>query len=177
HSRSLRLRRQKNEIPYLGWSGVNSNPSGGIPGAFYGSGHNPNSGGYANVHTMIKNIESPSSNNFQVRPNYYGSRYNNIRASWQGNRLLTRYAPGSNGWYAIGGGGAVSNNLAVSTASPLGSTESQIAEHLADTISSLSNCGKVHYEEETTLDLGDMSDEYDREEGESAEDESTDAGG
>ncbi|CAF0799442.1 unnamed protein product [Didymodactylos carnosus] len=67
-------------------------------------------------------------------------------------------------------------NLAVSTASPLTPTERQIAEHLVDTISSLSNCGKVYYEEETTLDLGNMSDEYDSEEEESAEDESTDVG-
>ncbi|CAF1299068.1 unnamed protein product [Adineta ricciae] len=120
-----RYRRQTNKhkkdgLPYEGWSGGSNNPSGASPGAYYGTGINPNYGG---IKPHTNNVEGGISvigythefthNGGNKLPwnhqqNYqYNNNYNN---PWQRpnmynhySRPYNRYAPGSQGWYASGG--------------------------------------------------------------------------
>ncbi|CAF0921907.1 unnamed protein product [Didymodactylos carnosus] len=108
-----RLRRQ-NSLPYGGWSDAQSNPSGAIPGAYYGTGNNPNEGGYSSndryqgninysPYGSIPNLNSLPYNgnpnqNMQGGQTYYGS---NIM--FNSHNRPNKYPPGSQGWYATGG--------------------------------------------------------------------------
>ena len=53
----------------------------------------------------------------------------------------------------------LNNNLSMSTSSPVTVSERQMAEYLADTIQLVSRSQRAYYEEETTIDIGEMSNE------------------
>ncbi|CAF1564948.1 unnamed protein product, partial [Didymodactylos carnosus] len=61
------------------------------------------------------------------------------------------------------------------TSSPVTVSELQMAEHLADTIQLVSQSQRVYYEEETTIDIGEVSnkDESDGDEEKFGEDKDT----
>ncbi|CAF1344197.1 unnamed protein product, partial [Didymodactylos carnosus] len=82
-SRPRRRRRQISSqgygsVPGGGWSGSSGNPSGAIPGAYYGTGNNPNYGGLSNVNGLNTNTgvnSYPSGTNLNQQP--YGTNVNN----------------------------------------------------------------------------------------------------
>ncbi|CAF4774003.1 unnamed protein product, partial [Rotaria sp. Silwood2] len=69
----------------------------------------------------------------------------------------------------------LNNNLSISTSSSVTVPERQMAEHLADTIRLVSQSQRVYYEEETTIDIGEESneDESDEDEEKFGEDKDT----
>ncbi|CAF2585445.1 unnamed protein product [Rotaria sp. Silwood2] len=69
----------------------------------------------------------------------------------------------------------LNNNLSISTSSSVTVPERQMAEHLADTIRLVSQSQRVYYEEETTIDIGEESneDESDEDEDKFGEDKDT----
>ncbi|CAF4947146.1 unnamed protein product, partial [Rotaria sp. Silwood1] len=69
----------------------------------------------------------------------------------------------------------LNNNLSISMSSSVTVSERQMAEHLADTIGFLSQSQRVYYEEETTIDIGEESneDESDEDEEKFGEDKDT----
>ncbi|CAF3449846.1 unnamed protein product [Rotaria sp. Silwood1] len=116
----------REDLPYVGWAGGSNNPSGASPGAYYGSGINPNYGdlgpitndangninvisysqGYSPNSGLITNWNHQQQQH-QQQYNLYHNIYHN---AWQRpnaynyfNRPYNRYPPGSPGWYAIGG--------------------------------------------------------------------------
>ncbi|CAF1068562.1 unnamed protein product [Adineta steineri] len=133
-----RIRRQPNPnkkagLPYEGWSGGLNNPSGGNPGAYYGTGINPNYGGIGahrndvneGINVVSYNHEythnggsnsnwRPQQQQQQQQQQYYwlnnNNNNNNNNNAWQRpntnnyyNQPYNRYPPGSQGWYASGG--------------------------------------------------------------------------
>ncbi|CAF3324932.1 unnamed protein product [Rotaria socialis] len=57
----------------------------------------------------------------------------------------------------------VKNNLSLHSTSDISSKEREIAQHLCETIVTFNKCKRVEYEEETTLDLYEMSNDYESE--------------
>ncbi|UJR30319.1 hypothetical protein I4U23_017856 [Adineta vaga] len=117
-----------NSLPYEGWSGGSNNPSGGSPGAYYGTGVNPNYGGikpntndaeggisvvsynHAYTHNGGYIQNSHQQQQPQQQQQYYQNNNNNYNNQWQRpntnnyyNKPNNRYPPGSQGWYATGG--------------------------------------------------------------------------
>ncbi|CAF4033012.1 unnamed protein product [Rotaria sp. Silwood2] len=114
-------------LPYGGWSGGSSNPSGGSPGAYYGTGNNPNQGNFAaNINDADSNIHAinygqgyyynggqnlnwnqQQQQQQQQQYNLYNNNHNNApqrpNTNNYFNRPYNRYSPGSQGWYATGG--------------------------------------------------------------------------
>ncbi|CAF1004430.1 unnamed protein product [Rotaria sordida] len=122
-----RYRRQymqvpRDDLPYGGWTGGSDNPSGAIPGAYYGTGINPNYGDLGpNINDADSSISaisysqgySPNSGlipnwNQQLQQQQYNLYSNNYNALQRPNinnyfhRPYNRYPPGSPGWYASG---------------------------------------------------------------------------
>ncbi|CAF3342199.1 unnamed protein product [Rotaria socialis] len=127
-----RYRRQtgdfaKEDLPYGGWGGGSSNPSGAIPGAYYGTGINPNYGDFgpnrndadSSIHTLNYNQGYSYNSGFvpqwnphqsEQNEHWYNLPNNNYNNPLQrpysnsnNNRPYNRYPPGSQGWYATGG--------------------------------------------------------------------------
>ncbi|CAF4691520.1 unnamed protein product [Rotaria socialis] len=57
----------------------------------------------------------------------------------------------------------VKNNLCLHSTSDISPKEREIAKHLCETIVTFNKCKRFEYEEETTLDLDEMSDDYENE--------------
>ncbi|CAF1597907.1 unnamed protein product, partial [Didymodactylos carnosus] len=112
---ALKRPRRQNSLPYGGWANSNNNPSGAIPGSYYGTGNNPNLGGYSNSDRFQSDINySPygSQPNLNSLPYYNGNQNQNAQGGqvyfgsnnmYNGLNRPNRYAPGSQGWYATGG--------------------------------------------------------------------------
>ncbi|CAF2081513.1 unnamed protein product [Rotaria magnacalcarata] len=129
---SKRYRRQPGDFatgerPYGGWGGGSSNPSGAIPGAYYGTGINPNYGdlgpnrndadssiqilnynqGYSYNSGLVPQWNQYQSQQNQQQYNLPSNNYNNPLqrpySNSNSNRPYNRYPPGSQGWYATGG--------------------------------------------------------------------------
>ena len=57
----------------------------------------------------------------------------------------------------------VKNNLGLSPTPNVSQKEREVAQYLRETISTFNECKEFEYEEATTLDLGEISDEYESE--------------
>ncbi|CAF2962217.1 unnamed protein product [Rotaria sp. Silwood2] len=115
----------REDLPYGGWGGGTNNPSGAIPGAYYGTGINPNYGDLGPVRNDVDSSINVISYNQGYSPNsglisnwdqhqqqqqpynLFNNNYNNAfhrpNVNNYFNRPYNRYPPGSQGWYATGG--------------------------------------------------------------------------